>query len=130
MSEHEPTKDTEAEEEAEEEIGEAFFKSGGPDREQMASDYIPEGDDWLAKTILDVNDPAAIAALSNLGTIYPEVGDLQPFVDDVLDNFLRGKTSVKGRSRDEYEKILMAMFGSSADDEGESRALQLVAADE
>lgn len=113
----------------EEEIAETLFRGGGPDREEMASDYIPEGDDWLAKTILDVNDPAAIAALSNLGTIYPEVDDLQPFVDDVLDNFLRGKTSVKGRSREEYKKILMSMFGST-DDDGKSKALQLVAADD
>lgn len=116
-------------EEVEEDVAEAFFKSGGPGKEEMASDYLPESDDWLAKTLLDVNDPAAIAALANLGTIYPEVDDLQPFVDDVLDNFLRGKTSVGGRSREEYKKILMAQWGKS-EEEGNSRALQLVAADE
>lgn len=114
------------EEEDVEDVAEAFFKESGPGREEMASDYLPESDDWLAKTLLDTNDPAAIAALSNLGRIYPEVDDLQPFVDSVLDEFLRGKTSVEGRSREEYRKILMSMYGAS-DSEDDSLAMQLVA---
>lgn len=109
-----------------EDIAETFLSSGGPGREEMAGDYLPESEDWLAKTLLDVNDPAAIAALSNLGEIYPEVDDLQPLVDGVLDEFLRGKTSVGGRSREEYRKILMSMYGSS-DDDSNSSAVQLVA---
>ena len=112
-----------------EDIAEAFFAESGPGREEMTGDYLPESDDWLAKTLLDVNDPAAIAALRSLGQIYPEVDDLQPLVDNVLDQFLRGKTSVGGRSREEYRKILMSMYGKS-DDESGSTALQLVAADD
>lgn len=117
-------------EEEEEDIAEAFFNSKGPGREEMASDYLPGSDDWLAKTILDVNDPAAIAALRNLGEIYPEVDDLQGLVDGVLDEFLRGKTSVQGRSREEYRKILMSMYGKTDDDDGQSIALQAVAPEE
>lgn len=112
-----------------EDVAEAFFQDSGPGREEMASSYLPEEDDWLAKTLLDVNDPAAIAALRNLGEIYPEVDDLQPLVDGVLDEFLRGKTSVGGRSREEYRKILMSMYGK-ADDDGKSKALELVAPEE
>lgn len=113
-----------------EDAAEAFFKDSGPGPNEMANDYIPEGDDWLAKTILDVNDPAAIAALRNFEEIYPEVEDLQPLVDGALDQFLKGKTSVGGRSREEYRKILMAMFGQSDDDDGQSIALQAVAPDD
>lgn len=112
-----------------EDVAEAFFADSGPGREEMANSYLPEEDDWLAKTLLDVNDPAAIAALRNLGEIYPEVDDLQPLVDGVLDEFLRGKTSVGGRSREEYRKILMSMYGKS-DDDGKSTALELVAPEE
>lgn len=114
----------------EQDVAEAFFKDSGPGREEMASDYLPQSDDWLAKTLLDVNDPAAIAALRNLGEIYPEVDDLQPLVDGVLDEFLRGKTSVGGRSREEYRKILMSMYGKTDDDDGQSVALQAVAPDD
>lgn len=115
---------TDDEEQSEAEV---FFNTGGPEREEMTGDYLPESDDWLAKTLLDVNDPAAIAALRNLGEIYPEVDDLQPLVDGVLDEFLRGKTSISGRSRDEYRKILMSMYGGTGDDDDVSSAVQLVA---
>lgn len=115
--------------EDEEDVAETFFRDTGPDREEMASDYLPESDDWLAKTLLDVNDPAAIAALSNLETIYPEVEDLQPLVDDVLDKFLRGKTSIGGMSRSEYEGILKSMYGGS-DEDDQSTAMKLVAPDD
>lgn len=113
-----------------EDAAEAFFKDSGPGPNEMANEYIPKEEDWLAKTLLDVSDPAAIAALRNFETIYPEVSDLQPLVDGALDEFLKGKTSVGGRSREEYRKILMAMFGQSDDDTSDSIALQAVAPEE
>jgi len=124
MSEHDPNDD--GTDDDAEDIAETFFKDSGPGREEMTGDYLPESDDWLAKTLLDVNDPAAIAALRNFEEIYPEVNDLQPLVDGVLDEFLRGKTSVGGRSREEYKNILMSMYGGGPDDE-QSATMQLVA---
>ena len=115
--------------EEEEEQAQPVFPNRGPNREGMVSGYLPEDEDWLAKTHLDVNDPAAVSALRNLDQMFPEVDDLQPLVDDFLDDFLKSKTSVKGMSRDEYKNILMGMFGASGDDE-ESSALKLVAADD
>lgn len=123
MSKHEdPDQGEEAEDAAE-----AFFKESGPGPNEMANSYLPGDDEILAKTILDVNDPAAIAALRNLEAIYPEVDDLQPLVDGVLDEFLVGKTSVGGRSREEFREILVNMYGGSTDDETGSIALQAVA---
>lgn len=119
----EPTDDEE------EEVAEAIFPSQGPNREGMVSEYLPEQHDWEAKTNLDLSDPAAIAALSNFGRMFPEVDDLQPLIDDFLTHFLKSKTSVKGASRDEYRKIFMAMYGKG-DEEGTSSAVQLVAPDE
>ncbi len=122
MSEHDTTAD-------DDEQPQPVFPGRGPNREGMASEYIPEEDDWLAKTHLDINDPAAVSALRNLDAMFPEVDDLQPLVDDFLDDFLKSKTSVDGRSRHEYKSILMSMFGGSPDGE-ESSALKLVAADD
>lgn len=87
----------------------------GPDREDMVSSYIPEQEDWLAKTVLDINDPGRIAALREFGTIFPEVEDLQPVIDEFLDRFLRGKTSLGGMSRGEYQDIFMSMYGGKND---------------
>lgn len=85
----------------------------GPDREDMVASYLPEQEDWLAKTVLEVNDPGRIAALREFETIFPEVGDLQPVIDEFLDRFLKGKTSIAGASRSEYQDIFMSMYGGN-----------------
>lgn len=113
----------------EEPMAQPVFPERGPDRDKMAADYLPEGDDWPAKTILDTNDPAALAALSQFGALYPEVNDLQPIIDGFTGEFLPAKTSIGGASRQEYSDIIKAMFGNSDDDDG-SAALQLVSADD
>lgn len=106
------------------------FPNRGPNREDMVGSYLPDKDDWEAKSIVDLSDPAAIAALANFDEMFPEVDDLQPLIDDFLHHFLKSKTSVGGASRQEYENIFKAMYGQSSDGEGKSKALQLVAADE
>lgn len=93
------------------------FPDRGPGREDMAAGYLPDSDDWEAKTVLDLTDPAAISALSQLERMYPEVDDLQPLVDDFLDHFLKTRTSVAGQSREEYQNILVSMFGGNIDEE-------------
>lgn len=113
----------------EQEESNVLYPSSGPDREEMVSGYLPGEDDWMAKTHLDVSDPAAIAALRSFDTMFPEVDDLQPLIDDFLDDFLKSKTSIKGFSREEYRKILMGMFGASDDNDSGSR-FEIVAADD
>lgn len=111
-------------------VAEPVFPGSGPNREEMISDYLPDKEDWEAKTILDLSDPAAVAALSNLDEMFPEVDDLQPLVDDFLHHYLKSRTSVGGESRDDFRSMFQAMYGSSGDEDGKSRALQLVAADD
>lgn len=103
--------------ESEDEQPQVLYPQSGPGPEEMANDYLPESDDWEAKTVLDTRDPGAVAALSQLGTIYPEVKDLQPMVDDATQHFFKSRTSVAGRSREEYAAILKSMFGGTAEDE-------------
>lgn len=95
----------------------ALIPDKGPDREQMAESYLPEGEDWQAKTVLDVNDPAALAALSQLGAFYPEVEGLQENIDAAVHVFLKSRTSVRGASRDEYKDILINMFGGNTEEQ-------------
>lgn len=110
-------------------VAETFLQDSGPGRDEMAADYLPGEDEWIAKTHLDVGDPAAIAALRNLDAMFPEVEDLQPLVDSVLDQLFRGRTSVNGMSRVEYKAILEGMYGGKSDD-GQGTAMQLVAPDD
>jgi len=113
-----------------EEVAEPVFPESGPGREEMVSSYLPEDEDWQAKTILDVSDPAAIAALRSFDTMFPEVEELQPLIDGFLDDFMTTRTSVGGASRDEYRKIMMAMFGKGDGDSDRSTSLKLVADDD
>lgn len=103
----------------------AIFPSRGPGPDDMVGEYLPGEEEWLAKTHLDLNDPAAVSALLNLEHMFPEVGDLQPLVNNFLQDFFKSKTSVGGMSRSEYRKILMGMYGASDNDDG-SNALKLV----
>lgn len=108
------------------------FSGGGSgiNREEMAAKYLPPEEDWGSKSVLEMNDPALIAALRQLDQMYPEVEDLQPIVDDVLDNFLKNKTSIGGASRQEYSNILMSMFGGKNDNEdGASKLAAALAGD-
>jgi hypothetical protein len=107
----------------------ALVPSSGPDPDQMAADYLPEGDDWLAKTRLDLNDPHAVAALMQFERMFPEVDDLQPIIDEFVDDFLRGRTSVGGESRKEYNRLLESMFGGHPDDSPESKFAAALAGD-
>lgn len=127
MSAPENTDDTD---ESDDEQPSPIYPQSGPGREDMVSGYLPEQDDWEAKSIIDLSDPAAIAALENFDRMFPEVEDLQPMIDDFLHHYLKSKTSVGGASREEYKNIFEAMYGSSGDGEGSSRAMKLVAADE
>lgn len=104
-----------------EEETKTLVPSGGPDRDQMAGDYLPEGDDWLAKTALDINDPHAVAALRQFSVMFPEVAggesdELQSMIDEFVDDFMKGRTSVAAQSREEYKDIIMSMFGGNPDD--------------
>jgi len=107
-----------------------IYPSRGPDREGMANDYLPGQDDWVAKSVLDLNDPQAVAALQHFDVMFPEVEDMQPMIDGVIDEFLKGQTSVEGAARKEYGDILRAMFGGTMDEQTQRWASLLGAGDE
>jgi len=105
------------------------YPSRGPDREEMVAAYLPKENDWLAKTVLDLNDPAAVAALGQFKEMFPEVDDLQPIIDEFTSEFLKGRTSIGGDARQEYGDIFKAMYGGNIDDETKRWAAMLGADD-
>lgn len=118
-------------ENGDEKAADTLHAQSGPDREEMASNYLPETNNWSAKTFLDTRDPAAIAALRQLGEMYPEVEELQRFVDEVVDEFMQAQTSVGGQSRREYKAILQSMYGSNPDEKGQGDVImQALGADD
>ena len=122
------TDDTEEEEE--DEGAQPVYPSRGPNKEAMTGEYLPDSDDWVAKSILDLNDPAHISALLQMGDMYPEVDKLQDFIDETVDVFLKAQTSVGGQSREEYRLMIESMHGkTSSDKDGANVVMELMGAD-
>lgn len=124
-----PALEDDDEEEEEEQTPAWQTTAKGPDREGMVSDYLPEEDEWTAKTVLDLNDPARVAVLGNWGKIFPECEHHQPIIDDFLVTFMKSRTSVAGESREEYRTIFQSMFGKSPDGKKSSGLADILAAD-
>jgi len=101
---------------------EAIYPDRGPDREGMVADYLPNEEDWAAKSLLDLNDPHALAAVQQFEHMFPEVDDLQPLIDEFTQEFLKGRTSIGGEARDEYNRIFEAMYGGHPDEESKKWA--------
>lgn len=117
-----------AEQKAEAEKGEGpgasyQVRARGPGREDMVASYIPDSDEWVAKTGLELNDPGRVAVLRQFGTMFPEVSDLQVVIDEFLDEFLKARTSIEGASREEYQAIFEAMYGGGGDENSSGRVL-------
>lgn len=93
------------------------YPSHGPDKEGMVNEYLPAEEDWVAKTVLDPSDPHAIAALRQFDEMFPEVEGMQDMIDEFLVDFLKGRTSIKGSARSEYNRIFEAMWGGHPDEE-------------
>lgn len=90
--------------------------------------YLPDQDDWEAKTFLDEGDAARLAALRSMGSLIPEASDRQEVVDSFLDHYLKSITSEGGVSRQEYLQLLnsLAGGGSTSDMSGDQGLLDRV----
>lgn len=125
-----PTTDGESDKSTDDDLGVSYSAGArGPDREGMVNEYVPEQEDWTAKTMLDVNDPARVAALRNIDQLFPEVAHHQPIIDQFLDDYLKARTSVAGQSRRDYKDIFMSMFGGTKEDDTGSMLAQALASD-
>lgn len=92
---------------------EVFAASGGPNREEMVNEYLPEQGDWDAKTQLDITDPHNIALMRNYAQVMPQMEHWQDTLNDFTDDFVKARTSVAGQSRREYQSIFEAMYGAT-----------------
>lgn len=113
--------------EATEEVADQVTTTTGAGRgigkNEMVEGYLPGEDHWAAKTLLDLEDPARVAALRQFDEMFPEAAELQPVLDGFLDEFLPAKTSIGGASREEAQSIFEAMFGAGGDEKQKGRVL-------
>jgi hypothetical protein len=102
-----------------------FQPNSGPGREEMANAFLPEGDEWDAKTMLDISDPHRVALVRNYSEIMPETDHWQEPLDDFTTDFVKAQTSVGGTAREQIVETIKAMFG--VDDGNENSAVNAFA---
>jgi hypothetical protein len=96
---------------------ETFQPDTGPGREEMANAFLPEGDEWDAKTMLDISDPQRVALVRNYHEIMPETEHWEEPLGSFTDDFVKSQTSVGGTSREQIVETIKAMFGVDDGDE-------------
>lgn len=107
-------------------MAQPFRMESGPDRDEMASGMLPDEDDWVAKSVLDIDDPHAISVLAQFNQLFPEVGDdLQLALNQFMIEFLKGRTAIGGRGREDYVDIVKSMYGGGLDDEAKQYGAML-----
>lgn len=114
----------------EEDVPGVLRPQSGPDRDEMAAAFLPESEQHQGKTILDLHDPGRVAILRQLTTLYPELSELDPVIDEFVSDFMQSRTSVSGKSRNEIRDILMSMYGSNPDSDDGQLVLQALGAEE
>lgn len=82
----------------------------------LIQDYLPEKEDYPAKTVLSQEHPEIIAAIENLTEMYPEIEHLEEMLMQFVASFEKRQISVQGRSRQEFLDILAGLSGGKATD--------------
>lgn len=101
------------------------------DTVNFAEGWFPGGEQWKGKTIISPSQAKSLAVARQLSTIFPRLTDIQPFIDNVLNDYEIYLTSVEGQARDQHEKILRAAFGDqSLPEQGEGQSITIFESDD
>lgn len=120
--------DTELSPEDVENEQELMFGYGGNGQSPMdlMADYLPDNDDYGAKTVLTKEQVSLLAGLEQLLEFYPELSHRDGVVEEWIAAYEKRMTSVHGLSRDQFLKILVSMNGGSIKYEDSDGILQKV----
>jgi len=107
---------------------ELMFGYGGQGQSPMdlMADYLPETNDYGAKTVLSKEHVHLLAGLEQLITFYPELEHREDVITEWIAAYEKRMTSVHGLSRDQFLKILVSMNGGSIKYEDSDGILQKV----
>lgn len=80
----------------------------------LIGDYLPEKNDYSAKTFLAEEHPEAMAGIESLTELYPEIAHMEDALIEFVARFEKRQISVNGRSRQEFLDILAGLSGGEA----------------
>lgn len=97
----------------------------GEDPIAFAGDWFPGADEWQAKTAITPHQAHALAVVRQLPDLYDELEELEPFLDNLVQDYEMYLTSVGGASREQHVSILRSIFGGDAEEMEETRNMLL-----
>lgn len=109
----------------------------GLERLDLVDAYLPEEDEWEAKTILDVGDPARVAALDVFDRLFPSCAHQQDIRSRFVEMWMKSRISrsikddgyTQGQSRKDFKELLMATFGQGPEEKNANKFFSALAAD-
>lgn len=107
---------------------ELMFGYGGSSKEpvELLGDYLPENQDFAAKTVLTSEQVHLLGNLEQLTTFFEEVDEYDEVIQEWIEAYEKRQTSVRGLSRNEFVEILVSLNGGSVDSESSKGMLEKV----
>lgn len=100
----------------EEQIIAGYVNDGSSDNAKvdLAKTFFPAKDEWKGKTVINHQQAKDLAVARNLADIFPDLQDIDPIMQSILDDYEQYLTSVEGKGREELAQILRASFGDQS----------------
>lgn len=105
--------------------------SGGDEKVDVTSDWLGDkGDNWKPKTKLSAEQIIAMTQTRLLPKVYSELEELNPLLEQVVEDMEQYAVSYQGLSREQAVDILQAMHSgeSPADNERRNMLMEAFAA--
>jgi len=109
-------------------IGMYQTEGGDSEKVPVLKSWLPDSDEWQAKTVVNEREARLMAVARNLTEAYDEIEHMEPFIEGLITDLEMYKTSVDGMAREQQKSVLMAMFGRSSDaQESQSMVMSMLA---
>lgn len=107
---------------------ELMFGRGGSGKKplDLLESYLPEREDYGAKTVITKEQVHLLAGLEQILNFYPELEHREDVIIEWIAAYEKRMTSVHGLSRSEFLDILISMNGGSPNDEDSAGFLQRI----
>ena len=96
-------------------LSEGQMESGGSDPVEIIGEWLPEQDEYQAKTRIHPKQARALALVRAMPDMYPELESSHKLASVVTD-YEKYLTSIGGQSRNEQVKVLQALAGGEGED--------------
>ncbi|MGV9199942.1 MAG: hypothetical protein ACOC4M_14115 [Promethearchaeia archaeon] len=114
------------------EYGTKNAQNTGNEKNQIASEWIGQSEDWKVKTKLSSDQIIAMSQLRMMPQIFDELEEIEEDINEIVSLVEKYSVSHHGLSRQQHTSVLKSMFSGETEEEQKTRnaVLQAFAASE